>query len=280
MKFSLIIATLGRSKELERLFKSLVNQTYKDFEIILVDQNSDDRVFNIYSQYKEYLTIKYIHTDKKGLSRARNIGLTCDLKDIVAFPDDDCWYPKDTLEKVKIFFEVEDYSVLSGRPVDKYGKTLVNKYLTGCCDINTKNVWNAAISFTVFLRKNVIAQTGKFDEVLGVGSNSIYGSGEETDYLIRGLQKKIKMRYLPSLRIFHPRKTSVGDSKELERALAYGAGMGYVLKKHNYSWYIIFRSLIRPLGGALLAGILGNGHMCRFRFNTFIGRLKGLNAKL
>lgn len=281
MKFSLIVATLGRSNEVARLFESLLNQTYKDFEIILVDQNPDNRVFDIYNQYKELLQIQYLHTDKKGLSHARNLGLKCKLHDIVAFPDDDCWYAKNILEKVNLFFETEKtYDIVSGQPIDTQGELLVNNYLTTICDVNLKTIWNAAISFTVFLRRNAVIRIGDFDPNLGVGCGTIYGSGEETDYLIRALEKNLKIRYIPDIKIFHPRKTSVGDAKEFERALLYGAGMGYVLKKHHYNISFKLKSLIRPLGGAVLALGTGNWHMCRFRLNTFAGRLKGLKAKI
>lgn len=280
MKFSLIVATLGRSSEVARLFDSLLNQTYKEFEVILVDQNPDHRVFDIYNQYKEKLQIQYIHTDKKGLSHARNLGLKCQLHDIVAFPDDDCWYAKDILARIDDLFKSNSCDIVTGQPVDAQEKPLVNNYLTTSCDVNLRNVWNTAISFTVFLRKSAVIQIGSFDENLGVGCETIYGSGEETDYLIKALEDNLRIRYMPDLKIFHPRKISVGDAKEYERALLYGAGMGYVLKKHHYDISFKLRALIRPLGGAVLALGSGNLHMCRFRLNTFVGRLKGLRAKI
>lgn len=280
MRFTLIVATLDRTDELIRLFESLLNQSYRDFDVILVDQNPDNQVFDIYHRYKEYFYIKYIHTSEKGLSHARNLGLKCKLNEIVAFPDDDCWYAPDTLERVHHIFKSEVCDILSGQPIDKDGKLLVHNYLKNDCMVTLQTIWNAAISFTVFLKRDVVLQVGDFDERLGVGSNTIYGSGEETDYLIRALKLKYNVKYIADLQIVHPRKISVGGAEELRRALSYGAGMGYVLKKHNFFMWFKIRSLIRPLGGALISLVSGNLHMFKVRINTFRGRFIGLQAKI
>ena len=51
MRFSLIVATLGRTAELRRLLESLAVQTHQDFEVIVVDQNTDDRVSQILAPF-------------------------------------------------------------------------------------------------------------------------------------------------------------------------------------------------------------------------------------
>ena len=280
MKFTLIVATLGRSVEVTRLFESFLKQSYKNFEVIVVDQNPDNRVFDIYTQYKTRMSIQYIHTNQKGLSHARNLGLRCNLSDIIAFPDDDCWYPDDILEKVNRIFEETDVDCVTGRPVDSDRKLLVNNFLNDNTVLNFRNVWRGGISFTIFMQRKVVQSVGLFDEKLGVGAGTPYGSGEETDYLIRALVQNYTIKYTPDLVIFHPRKTAKGDVKEFNRALLYGGGMGYVLNKHNYPVSFKLKSLIRPLGGSFIALLFGNIHMCKFRLYTFSGRVRGLMAKI
>ena len=77
---------------MHRVFDSLKTQTYKNFEVIIIDQNEDDYVKRLYEEYKDKFIIKYIHSDEKGLSKARNKGLKYVDGDIIAFPDDDCEY--------------------------------------------------------------------------------------------------------------------------------------------------------------------------------------------
>ena len=64
MKVSLIMPTINVTDELELFLKSLKEQTYKEFELIAVDQNSDDRAYKILEKYEDDFEIKYMK--KKG----------------------------------------------------------------------------------------------------------------------------------------------------------------------------------------------------------------------
>ncbi len=90
-RFSLIVATIARTDELRRLLVSLTQQEFSDYEVILVDQNEDDRIQNVIVEFTDRLTLIRI-SSPKGASRARNSGLPKASGEIIAFPDDDCWY--------------------------------------------------------------------------------------------------------------------------------------------------------------------------------------------
>src|SRR5579864_3540599 len=95
IKFSLILATVGRLDEVARFLQHLGRQTYRDFELIIVDQNSDDVLERLIRQYQGCFPVLHLRSEP-GLSRARNVGLQHFSGDVVAFPDDDCWYAPDT----------------------------------------------------------------------------------------------------------------------------------------------------------------------------------------
>ena len=82
MELSLVISTLGRVDEFHRLFESLLRQTHRPIELVLVDQNTDDRLAPIVQEYKDKLKITHVKTPgQKGLSRGRNAGLeTCNWR--------------------------------------------------------------------------------------------------------------------------------------------------------------------------------------------------------
>ena len=99
--FDLIVSTLGRTEPLRDLFLSLGTQTYQHFRVILIDQNDEECLAPIVSDFKDSFSIVWERKDSgKGLSRGRNRGLALCQADIVAFPDDDCMYAPDTLEKI------------------------------------------------------------------------------------------------------------------------------------------------------------------------------------
>lgn len=249
MKFSLVMATLGRSVEVERLFGTLANQSYKDFELIVIDQNDDDRVSRLVTQFSDCLKIVYLRSEK-GLSRARNVGLRHVSGDVVCFPDDDCWYRPDVLEYVARRFKAEPALYgLTGCSVDAGGVPSQGRWATEQLVVDRYNVWTCATSYTIFLRASAVRQAGKFNELLGVGSGSRWGAGEEVNYLLGVINKDMRVCYDPKLRIFHPEPLLVMDEKAFARATLYNRGFGRVLGLNAYPTYFVFYLISRSVAG-------------------------------
>src|SRR5262245_18066114 len=182
MRFSLLLATLSRTAEMQPFLDSLASQTWRDFELIVVDQNSDSRLDDVLEPYQDRFEIRRLRC-ARGHSRALNFGLAHATGDFVGFPDDDCWYNPDTLERVAAFFQRHpESSGLTGREIVKPEFSSGGRWDLRPGRLTRGNVWRRAITFTIFLRRR--AATGvAFDETLGVGAGSQWGAGEETDYL-------------------------------------------------------------------------------------------------
>ena len=113
MKVSLILATLGRDTEVKDFFNSLLNQTYKNFELIIIDQNQDGKIDASVAAINGLIEVNHIKVNFTGNARARDYGIAFAQGKIVAFPDDDCTYDKDVLEKVVAeFTERKKLSIL------------------------------------------------------------------------------------------------------------------------------------------------------------------------
>ncbi len=101
IKFSIIIPVYNVEKYLSRCLDSVINQTYKDYEVILVCDDSEDKSENVADEYVEkygFIKIKASHT---GLSRARNIGVEKAKGEFLVFLDSDDYLEKDFLETMQ-----------------------------------------------------------------------------------------------------------------------------------------------------------------------------------
>ena len=85
-RFSLIVPTLGRTAEAEKLFASLVDQKRSDLELILVDQNDDDRLLPLLRDLPQSFSVVHLKQKEKNVSAARNAGMDAASGQILAFP--------------------------------------------------------------------------------------------------------------------------------------------------------------------------------------------------
>lgn len=116
MKISVIINTLNRPDSLELCLESLRRQTYKDFEVVIVDQSRNRRTKKVSKPYN----LKYYRIRKRNnLSISRNYGINMAAGDVLAFIDDDAQAREDWIEKIAAHFESEESpDVLAGRVID------------------------------------------------------------------------------------------------------------------------------------------------------------------
>jgi glycosyltransferase involved in cell wall biosynthesis len=233
-KVSLIVATLGeRPDDLRCLLCSLVPQVEFISEVIVVDQHPDEgRVPGLLNEFRGTLPIRHTRSER-GLSRARNHGLPLATGSLVAFPDDDCVYPGGLLEWVVNWFESNvEYDILAAGVKDAAGVASGNRWPQNACDIRPINAFRTTFSSSLFLWTN-LAKTARFDPQLGVGSGTPYGSGEETDYVLRLLRTRARGRFDRTRYIIHPRRDMLSGSGSVARAESYGFGMGHLLRRHS-----------------------------------------------
>jgi len=269
LKFSLVMTTLGRDKDIINFIESLLKQTYTNYELIIIDQNNDDRVVNIFNQYKDKNKIFYYHCDKKGISVGRNMGLKHVTGDIIAFPDDDCEYDSDTLNKIASFFNSNpNYSFYSCNSKDKINGNSIFRGLKKDCDIKLFNFLNTGISFTIFIKKEALADFS-MDEKLGIGA--IFGSGEESDLLLFLLKNKLKGKYFANNYIFHPSRKEISPNFNFNYSLGHGAMFRKGISV--YKLYFLFFIFIYRLTPYLLKSVFMPGN--KTARAVVKGRVKG-----
>lgn len=169
---SVVLPTYNRAGIIHNSIKSVLNQTVKDYEIIIVDDCSTDNTLEVINRFNDK-RIKYIrHKKRKGGSAARNTGIKCSNTEYIAFLDsDDEWFPTKLEKQINKFdYSSKDIGLLYTWLIH-YGKdgnplftskpnekgNLLRKLLI-------KNIIGSASS--VMVRKNVFASIGGFDESL------------------------------------------------------------------------------------------------------------------
>ncbi len=274
--FDLVVATVGRVAELDRLFASLDRQTHRRFRVVLVDQNEDDRVEAALAAHSG-LDLVHVRSER-GLSRARNRGLEELRADLVAFPDDDCAYTEDLLERVARRFGADTgLDGLSGRSVGRDGGSSAS-WEQDAAILTGDNLWNRLNAGAIFLRSSLVATVGSFDVRLGLGSGTPWSAGEEIDFVVRAVRGGARIAYEPELIVIHDEKPL--SPAEL-RGVGYrdGASVGYILRKHRYPLRVTGRMLVRPVGGVLVSLAKHDRALASFYLATLRGRLSGLRAK-
>lgn len=249
MKFSLCVPTVGRPELIRRLFRSLTEQTFQDFEVIVADQSGGEEVAAACGEFARRFPLRRIAMDVRGVSRAKNVGLAEAAGEIVTFPDDDCWYPPDLLERVLAKFETDaSLGGLSTASVDPETGGTVTKFEADAADLTPTNLLTRLIDFGLFFRTNTVAGL-RYDEAMGVGSGTPYGADEGPDFVIGVLASGARVRYEPDLVIYHPAPTRVWRRELPRRQYSYCTGRGRLWRKHGYPAGHVLNSIGRTALG-------------------------------
>ncbi|MGX2041783.1 glycosyltransferase [Methylocaldum sp. MU1018] len=281
MKCSLILATLGRDAELIHFLNSLRHQTYRDFELIVIDQNEDGKIDSILSPYKIRFQVRHVKVDFQGNSKARDYGIRFVRGDIVAFPDDDCVYEKDVLEKVvEKFRSKPDVAILSAGSYD-FSETRFSIGVNSKSPRYFSQFYMMGVEFTHFF--NLARMDGSefhLDHDFGIGSK--YPGAEGFELLYRLLRAGNKAFYDPAIKIHHADKDNYKVGAD--RMLLYSAGVGAYIRKFTNEYdlsmlyYIVRKMFVAPLLKMTVAAVLLNPKRLVYSYNNLVGIWRGFCA--
>lgn len=169
-QISIIIATYNREAFIAEAIESILNQTYKDWEMIIIDDASEDKTEEIVKKYiNNDSRIKYFKNEKNlGIAKSRNRGLNLAEGIYIAPLDsDDIWIDKDKLKKQIEFLDANpDYALLGGgiMHIDK-NSNYIKKVLFPVYDSLIRNIilqYNPFAQSTLLFRKNIALELGGY----------------------------------------------------------------------------------------------------------------------
>lgn len=164
---SIVIITLNEEQRIGRLLQELSNQTYRNFEVIVVDSNSDDETCSVAQSYQATLPELVVHSmEARGVSLGRNTGASLAKHERILFLDADVSLPSNFLANAMCQIEdkkLEIAGVYMGAKdlpiVHKFGYQLFNLGL-----FVTQFVFPTAVGACIFSTKRVHKEIGGFDE--------------------------------------------------------------------------------------------------------------------
>lgn len=170
---SVIIPTYNRAKFVTEAVESVLNQTYSNIEIIIVDDGSTDNTREVLGEYQG--KIKYVYQNERGeRSKARNDGFRHSRGEYIAFLDsDDLWLPTKIEKQVKVLNEEPDVAVVYVRVqfVDVNGDPYRGEICWDALECRRKSLYEDLMTHNVIgapsavmVRRSCLNSVGLFDE--------------------------------------------------------------------------------------------------------------------
>jgi len=166
LKVSAIIPTYNSSEYIRTTIQSVINQTYKNIEVIIIDDGSTDNTTDIIHQY--FPEINIIHQENGGASKARNTGINIATGELIAFLDsDDLWLPNKIEKQVAVFKDNSNVGLVTTEQIffndtGDFGKSHKKSSLFQG-DIKRNIFWNSGLTTSsIMVRTSVLNVTGNF----------------------------------------------------------------------------------------------------------------------
>lgn len=148
-RFSIIIPNYNKEEYVRETLESIFNQTYKNFEVIVVDDGSTDKSIEIIKEFD----IKLFHTNRKRAGGARNIGIDNATGDYIIFLDSDDYFTDNTvLERLNNLINGEDMIFLNYTK-DKFGEVMIIKEEKEDISVKIENTKNLGCPTKCFKRE-------------------------------------------------------------------------------------------------------------------------------
>ncbi len=244
MKYSFIIPVYNRPEELDELLQSLQGQTFKEFEVIVIEDGSQIKSDEIVKQFENTLSIQYISQENTGQGFARNNGMHKAQSDFFIILDSDVVLPKDYLSHVDTAVESRGLDAFGGP--DRSNEDFSD--LQKAMDFAMTSFWTTggirgqlkdlskfqARGFNMGVSRKVFEQTQGF-----VDPNR----GEDIEWSMRIKKAGYKLELVPDAFVYHKRKSDLKGF--INQAFSFGANRINVSRYHPEAVQIVH---LLPLG--------------------------------
>lgn len=238
LKFSIIIPVFNRPEELKELLESLASQTYKSFEVIVVEDGSEIKSEEVVKSFEGKLTLFYFKKPNSGPGLSRNFGVEHSNTDYFIFFDSDCVIPPEYLSNVIGFLKNHSADSFGGPDRFHENFTAVQKAIgyamssfltTGGIRGGNKSMEKFhPRSFNMGFTREVYNKTKGFSSIR---------FGEDIDLSIRIKQAGFDSLLIPSAYVYHKRRTDF--RKFFKQVFNSGIARINLYKRHSHSLKLV-----------------------------------------
>ncbi len=186
---SVIIITKNHSTYLPRCLDTILNQSYKNFEIIIIDHNSSDNTAEIIQSYKSEKLKYFFYTKKKNIAAVRNFGIEKSKGDYIFFTDSDCMVTKNWIEEGMNILVKNEVGGVEGKTVAEHQNFGASQHFVENYSGGQYQTCNIAY------KKKILIDCGMFNEKYSIAY-------EDVDLAIR-IKKNSSIVFNSDMIVFH-----------------------------------------------------------------------------
>jgi glycosyltransferase involved in cell wall biosynthesis len=208
--YSVIVPVYNRPQEVLELLESLCLQTFSNFEVLIIEDGSDQSCERIVEQFHDRLNIRYFFKPNSGQGFSRNYGFERAKGDYFIVFDSDCLIPEHYFQTVDLFLNKSSLDAFGGpdrahasfTPLQKaISYSMTSPFTTGGIRGNKKHVGTFhPRSFNMGVSRKVYEQTGGY---------LITRMGEDIELSLRIIDRGFKTGLIPEAYVYHKRRTSL-----------------------------------------------------------------------
>lgn len=210
--YSVIVPVYNRPQEVLELLESLCGQTFTHFEILIIEDGSDQPCKEVIHRFEDKLDIKYFFKPNSGQGFSRNYGFERAKGDYFVVFDSDCLIPENYFATVDSFLDQHPLDVFGGpdkahssfTPLQKaISYSMTSPFTTGGIRGNKKHVGVFhPRSFNMGISRKVFEKTGGY---------LITRMGEDIEFSLRTIKHGFKTGLIPDAFVYHKRRTSLSQ---------------------------------------------------------------------
>lgn len=211
-RYSVVVPVYNRPGEVHELLESLTQQTFRDFEVLIIEDGSTKRSDEVAERFYGKLNIEYFFKPNSGPGPSRNFGFAHARGEYFVVFDSDCIIPPNYFESVERALAEHNWDAWGGpdRAHDKFttlqramGYTMSSVLTTGGIRGGKKRLgWFQPRSFNMGISRKVFEQTGgfRFDRF-----------AEDIEFSIRMRNANFKVGLIPEAFVYHKRRTNFSE---------------------------------------------------------------------